>query len=485
MDRRERIEALKAAFLERIVLLDGAMGTEIQRRNPTTADFGGAEYEGCNEHLILSKPELIRSVHESYADAGADIISTDTFGASPLVLAEYALADRAVEINRAAAALARNVADRFSSPSRPRFVAGSIGPTTKAISVTGGVTFEELAEHFRTQAAGLYSGGADFFLVETAQDTRNVKAAIVGIERLFASDAERIPIAVSATIEASGTMLAGQTIDAFWASIAHLDLLYIGLNCATGPDFMTDHIRTLSGLAPVPVACVPNAGLPDEDGHYLETPRAMAGILKRFIESGWVNLIGGCCGTGPEHIREFARVAAGARPRTPPTTRRSFVSGMEYVELDSERRPLLVGERTNVIGSRKFKKLIDQDQFDAAVEVARGQVKNGAEVVDVCLANPDRNEYEDMRRFLEQAVKSVRAPIMIDSTDDRVTGMALTYLQGKAIINSVNLENGEDRFRKVVPLAKVFGAALVVGTIDEHLSEGMAMTRGRKLEIAR
>jgi 5-methyltetrahydrofolate--homocysteine methyltransferase len=485
MDRRGRIEALRSALSERIVVLDGAMGTAIQSRDPKPEDFGGAAYDGCNEHLVLSRPAIIESVHRGYLEAGADVIETDTFGGTPLVLAEYGLADKTREINRAAAALARKVADSFSTPSRPRFVAGSIGPTTKAISVTGGVSFEELVEHFGKQAAGLHEGGADYLLIETAQDARNVKAALVGIERLFAAGAERIPIAVCCTIEASGTMLAGQTVEAFWASVAHMDLLYIGLNCATGPEFMTDHLRTLSTLSKFPVACVPNAGLPDEDGRYLETPGMMASVLERFASSGWVNVIGGCCGTTPEHIRLFAEIASNSKPRRIPKGSRTFVSGIDYVEIDDDKRPLLIGERTNVIGSRKFKKLIEEGQFEAAVEVGRGQVRNGAQVVDVCLANPDRDELADMRNFLECAVKSLRAPVMIDSTDDRVIAMALTYCQGKSIINSINLEDGEERFRKVVPLAKTFGAAMVVGTIDDDPVQGMAIKRDRKLDVAR
>ncbi|HLG18367.1 MAG TPA: methionine synthase [Bdellovibrionota bacterium] len=484
MTRRERENALFQALEERILLLDGAMGTSIQGRHLTAEDFGGASLEGCNENLNLTRPDVIEEIHRQFLEAGTDILETNTFGGTPLVLREYALEKKTIEINRAAARIARQAADRFWTPEKPRFVAGSMGPTTKSITVTGGATFEEMADHYYQQAKGLHQGGVDYFLLETCQDTRNAKAGIMGIQKLFDEGADPIPFAVSGTIEASGTMLAGQTIDAFWASLAHLNLLYMGLNCATGPEFMTDHLRTLSTLCRTHVACVPNAGLPDEDGRYLETPEMIARVLDRFASAGWVNLIGGCCGTTPAHIERLVDVARKHKHRAPSHRKFSFVSGIDFVEIEDGRRPLLVGERTNVIGSRRFKDLIVKDQFEAGAEIARRQIRGGAQVIDVCLANPDRNEWEDMRRFLEKATKMVRAPIMIDSTDARVIAMALTYCQGKAIINSINLEDGEERFEKIVPLARQFGAALVVGCIDDDPKQGMAITRRRKLEVA-
>ncbi|HCU25428.1 MAG TPA: methionine synthase, partial [Deltaproteobacteria bacterium] len=466
-------------------VLDGAMGTAIQQKNLRAADFGGSEYEGCNEHLVLTKPELIRSIHESYLEAGADIVETNTFGATPLVLAEYQLQAKTDEINLAAARLAREAAEKFSTPERPRFVAGSIGPTTKAISVTGGVTFAELIDHFAAQARALCAGGVDYLLLETCQDTRNIKAGLLGIRRVFDEVKQEIPVAVSVTIEPMGTMLAGQGVEALAVSLEQVPLLYLGLNCATGPEFMTDHIRTLSEISETRIACVPNAGLPDEEGRYLETPEMLAKVLGRFGEAGWLNLIGGCCGTHVGHIAALSRLARQVTPRRPKPRQVSTLSGIDYLEITEDKRPLLVGERSNVIGSRKFKELIVAEKFEEAAEVARAQVKQGAQIVDVCMANPDRDEYEDMRRILEQIAKKVRAPLMIDSTDARVLEMALTYSQGKAIINSVNLEDGEERFEKVVPLARKYGAALVVGTIDEDKVQGMGVTRERKLEIAR
>jgi 5-methyltetrahydrofolate--homocysteine methyltransferase len=481
----QRVAALRAALARRILVLDGATGTYLQGCDLSAADFGGPEYEGCNEYLVLTRPDVVTGMHESYLRAGADVVETNTFGGTPLVLAEYGLADQAVALNRRAAELARAAAQRYSTPERPRFVAGSMGPTTKAISVTGGITFWELERTFHDQALGLIQGGVDFLLVETSQDTRNVKAALLGIERARGETGLRVPAAVSCTIEPMGTMLAGQGVEAFYASIMHTELLYVGLNCATGPSFMTDHLRSLAALAKVPVAVMPNAGLPDEDGHYLETPEMMAAVLGRFIDHGWVNVIGGCCGTTARHIEAFAALARGKAPRALPAYQRTFVSGVEFLEITDELRPVVVGERTNTVGSRKFKRLIEAEQFDEASDIARRQVNSGAQVIDINMANPDRDEREDMRRFLEQVIQKVKVPLMIDSTDAAVLELALPYCQGKCILNSINLEDGEERFRAVVPLARTFGAALVVGTIDEDPKQGMAVTRQRKLEVAR
>jgi 5-methyltetrahydrofolate--homocysteine methyltransferase len=460
------------------------MGTAIQNLNLTEGDFGGSELEGCNENLVLTRPDLITRIHEEYLEAGADIIETNTFGGTPIVLDEYGLGAQARELNRSAARIAREAAEKHSSADRPRFVAGSIGPTTKAISVTGGIRFSDLVENFRIQALGLVEGGVDYLLIETAQDTRNIKAALLGADQAMAELGTGIPIAVSGTIEAMGTMLAGQSIEALYTSLAHRDLLYFGLNCATGPEFMTDHIRSAAKLARFPIACVPNAGLPDENGTYLETPEMVARTVQRFVESGWINLVGGCCGTHAGHIRELARLAHAGKPRVAQPASRSILSGVDFLEVTDELRPVIVGERTNVIGSRKFKDLICQGKFEEASEIARAQVKNGAQIIDICLANPDRDELEDIREFLKHAIQKIRAPLMIDSTDEKVIADALTYCQGKAIINSINLEDGEERFEKVLPLVRKFGAAVIVGTIDDDPQAGMGVTRDRKLAIA-
>jgi 5-methyltetrahydrofolate--homocysteine methyltransferase len=482
MSEEPRIARLRETLAERILVLDGAMGTLIQSQHLKAADFGGPELEGCNENLVATRPDLIRGIHRSYFQAGADVTETDTFGGTPLVLGEYGLADQALRINARAAELAREAAaEAEAADGRMRWVAGSIGPTTKAISVTGGITFDALTDTFAVQAEGLVIGGADYLLIETSQDTRNVKAALLGCEAAFQKLGRRVPIAVSGTIEPMGTMLAGQSVEALATSVEHVPLLYLGLNCATGPEFMTDHLRSLAQLTPFPVGCVPNAGLPDENGRYLETPAMIARTLRRFAEEGWLNVVGGCCGTTPEHVRAIAEAVRGVPHRVAHPRLASRLSGVDYLEVTEDVRPVIVGERTNVIGSRKFKDLIVAEQWDDASEVARAQVKRGAQVIDICLANPDRDELADVENFLGSVVRKVRVPLMIDSTDEKVIARALTYCQGKAIINSVNLEDGEERFHKVVPLARRFGAALVVGCIDEI---GMAVSRARKLEVA-
>ncbi|MGD0075956.1 MAG: homocysteine S-methyltransferase family protein, partial [Candidatus Binataceae bacterium] len=461
-----RIELLRGLLNERIVVIDGAGGTSIQTMHLKARDFGGPELEGCNENLVRTRPDAIRELHRSFLEAGADIIETNSFGSTSVVLTEYGLQADARELNRLAAVIAREAADAASSASKPRFVAGSMGPTTKTISVTGGITFDTLCVAYQEQAEGLIEGGVDVLLLETVQDTLNAKAGLVGIERAFAKLGATVAVAVSGTIETMGTLLAGQDIEAFYASLAHRDLLWIGLNCATGPDFMTDHLRTLAQISRFNVAVVPNAGLPDEEGRYNETPEMLAGKLARFVEQGWINLVGGCCGTTPEHIRLLARMVEGAKPRQATAHRRSVVSGLEALTIDDNTRPVIVGERTNVLGSRKFKRLIAEGKIEEAAEIGRRQVRRGAHVLDVCVQDPDREECADLTIFLEALVKKIKVPVMIDSTDHRAIEEALKRTQGKSLINSINLEDGEERFASIVPLARRYGAALVVGCID-------------------
>ena len=484
LTREQRIEALKHALQERILVVDGAMGTAIQALGLTAEEFGGAQYEGCNEYLVVTRPDLIKGIHRGYLEAGADIIETDSFGSTPLVLGEYGLGKRAREISRAAAQIAREVADELSTPERPRFVAGSMGPTTKSIFVTGGITWDELAESYRVQAAGLIEGGVDLLLVETSQDTLNVKAALEGIDRAIEETGVEAPVAVQGTVEAMGTLLGGQDMEAFYTSIAHRDLLWVGLNCATGPEFMTDHIRTLAGLSRFPIACIPNAGLPDEDGRYNETPERIADVLGRFAAEGWLNLAGGCCGTTAEHIERIGEAVRGAAPRRAVEGHETRLSGLEMLLVNQDTRPILVGERTNVLGSRQFKRLITEERLDEAAEMGRRQVRQGAHMLDVCLQDPDRDEVADMTAFLDQLTRKVKVPIVLDSTDAHVLEEGLKRTPGKSLINSINLEDGEERFKVVVPLAKRFGAALVVGCIDDDKVQAQAITRERKLQIA-
>src|ERR1700684_1725958 len=477
--------ALRELLRERILILDGAMGTMLQQANLTAADFGGPDLEGCNENLVLSRPDVVLEIHRKYLHAGSDIIETNSFGSTPVVLAEYGLGEQARRISRVAAELARKAAVGFSKAGKPRFVAGSMGPTTRAISVTGGITFEQLRNNYYEQASGLIEGGADILLLETCQDTRNIKAGLLAIRELARELGQPIPLMVSVTIEAMGTMLAGQGIEALWASLDHVDLIALGLNCATGPEFMTDHVRTLQSLTNRAVSCYPNAGLPNEEGLYQETPTSLADQLERFIDRGWLNIVGGCCGTTEQHIRAIAQMASGKKPRlTPEPNHRAVYSGIEIIEAEDSTRPLIVGERTNVIGSRLFKNLVAAEQWEEATEIARRQVKSGAHIVDVCLQSTDREELNDIPPFYEQLIRKIKAPIMIVRTDPRGVELALTYCQGKSIINSINLEDGEEKFEKICPLARSYGAAVIVGCIDEDPVQAQAFSRERKLEVA-
>jgi 5-methyltetrahydrofolate--homocysteine methyltransferase len=468
---------LSAALAQRILVLDGAMGTMIQAAGLTADDFGGAALEGCNEHLNLTRPDVIKAIHAAYYEAGADCVSTNTFGCAPYVLGEYGLAERAHEITLAAARIARETAGE-------RFVIGAMGPSTRSISVTRNVTFQEVMDAYEVQAAALIAGGADALLLETQQDTLNLKAAAIGVRKALRAAGAAVPLMVSGTIEPTGTMLAGQGVEALCVALEHLGLLSIGLNCATGPEFMTDHLRSLAAIATCFVTVYPNAGLPDERGQYGETPTSLAFKMKRFVDEGWVNAVGGCCGTTPAHIAALAELARGRPARVPALAPPVAVSGVEVVYPAEDNRPLFVGERTNVIGSRRFKELIVAEQFEEAAEIGRAQVRASAQVLDVCLANPDRDESADMDRFMATLTRKVKVPLMIDSTDAAVIELALRHCQGKAIVNSINLEDGEERFEKIVPLLRTYGGAVVVGCIDEDKQQGMAVTRQRKLAIA-
>jgi 5-methyltetrahydrofolate--homocysteine methyltransferase len=475
----ERGQQFEELLRQRIVVLDGSQGVYLQGQGLTAADFGGEQYEGCNEYLVVTRPDVIEKMHRAYYAAGSDVVGTNSFGSTPLVLGEYDLADRAEEISATAAGLARKVAAEFDGA---RFVSGSMGPTTKAISVTGGITFDELIEHYHIQARGLLKGGVDLLLLETIQDTRNAKAGILGTWAAMRDLGFRVPLLISGTIEPMGTMLAGQGVEAFYASVEHSGMTSIGLNCATGPEFMTDHIRTLAATSSSYISCYPNAGLPDEFGKYSETPELMAETLGRFVENGWLNLVGGCCGTTPEYIRQIAEVAHAGKPRQLPTGARvTHVSGIEYVECEESSRPLIIGERTNMTGSRKFRRLIENEQFEEAAEVARAQVRAGAQLIDINLDSTERNPSADMEQFLGLVTRMVKVPLVIDSTNPAVYAAALPYCQGKSILNSINLEDGEKRFEAVTPLARRFGAALVVGCLDEV---GQRITAEEKVDVA-
>ncbi len=482
----ESAKILRELLAERILVLDGAMGTMLQQRNLTAADFGGPALEGCNENLVRTRPDVVSDIHRLYLEAGADVIETNSFNGTKSDLIDYGLADQSYELMVTAARLARNEADEYSTPRRPRFVAGSMGPTRKAITITRNIGFEHLKSDYYNLAKPLIDGGADLLIIETCQDTRNIKAAILAIQKLSREIGSEVPFIISVTIEPMGSMLAGQTIEAMWASLRYAKPLAFGMNCATGPEFMTDHIRTLSQLTGEFVSCYPNAGLPNpETSQYGETPTSLAAQLEKFVDHGWLNVVGGCCGTTEKHIHAIAQMVEGKRPRLRPSeAHRAVYSGIESIEAEESTRPLLVGERTNVIGSRLFKNLVAEEKWEEASEIARRQVRGGAQIVDVCLQSTERDEKKDIPLFYEKLIRKVKAPVMIDTTDSLAIELALTYCQGKSIINSINLEDGEEKFERVVPIAREFGAAVVVGCIDEDPLQAQAFTRERKLAIA-
>ncbi len=481
----QRRQALIDALESRILVIDGAMGTMLQQQHLTAEDFGGPVLEGCNEILVKTRPDVVLGIHRAYLEAGADIIETNSFNGTKSDLVDYGVDGEAYELMTTAARLARQAADEFSTAAKPRFVAGSMGPTRKSITISRTITFPELEQDYYDLAKPLVDGGVDILLLETCQDTRNIKAGLLAIRRLARELGRRLPLMVSGTIETMGTMLAGQTADALYASIEHADLLSAGLNCGTGPEFMTDHLRTLSEMASTRVSCYPNAGLPNVEGEYNETPQTFAEQLERFVENGWLNMVGGCCGTTADHIRVVAQMVAGKRPRPlKPSAHRAYYSGIELVEGEDSNRPLIVGERTNVIGSRLFKNLMAEEKWEEATEIGRRQVKNGAHIVDVCLQSTDRDEIKDIPPFYEKLIRKIKAPVMIDTTDPKAMELALTYCQGKSIINSINLEDGEEKFERTCPIAKAYGAALIVGCIDEDKLQAQAFTRERKLAVA-
>ncbi len=475
-----RAADLARLLRQRILVLDGATGTALAARRLTAADYGGEALLGCHEALVLHRPEVVLELHRSYLAAGADIVETDTFGATPIVLAEYGLAERCREINRRAAELARQACAEASSPGRPRFVAGSMGPTTKALTLTGGITFAELTQAYCVQVEGLAEGGVDVLLIETVQDALNLKAALMACRDV----APHLPVAVSATIEPTGTTLGGQSIEAVAVMVEPWDPLWVGLNCSTGPGPMTEHVRALAALTPSFVAVVPNAGMPDGEGRYHESPAQMAAVLERFAAAGWVNLLGGCCGTTAEHIRLLRHIADAHPPRRPPTYDPARLAGGHAVEIVQQPAPLLIGERTNTLGSKKFRELVRGRRWAEAAEVGRRQVRGGAHALDVCLADPEGDELAAAVSLLVQLRRAVRAPLVIDSTDPAVFSAALELIPGRPLLNSVNLEDGGARLGEVARLARRYGAMVVAGCIDEHPSEGMARTAQRKVQVA-
>lgn len=471
---------------ERVLVFDGATGTNLQNQNLTADDFGGEAYNGCHEHLVLTKPAAMQIVHTDFLDAGADVIETDTFGGSSIVLAEYDLQDKAYELNKAAAHLAKQCALDYSTPDKRRFVAGSIGPTTKLPSL-GHIDFETMRHSFYVQMAGLLDGGADMFCIETCQDILQTKIALCAAQDLFKERRQRIPVIASVTMEATGTMLMGTEIGAALTILEPFDLVdVVGMNCATGPQEMSDHIRYLCHNSPKPVFCMPNAGIPENIGgkaHYHLTPEELSRWLAHFVGDFGVNIVGGCCGTTPNHIRALVQAVSSMAPLvrswnyTPSTA-----SIYAPVPMHLDPPPIIIGERTNANGSKRFRELLNDENYDEMVSLGKEQIREGAHMLDVCVAYVGRNEVKDMEEVVSRFNTQVSIPLMIDSTEYPTIERALQLLGGRAIVNSINLEDGEERLNHILPLCRRYGAAVVALTIDEN---GMAKTREKKLEIAR
>jgi 5-methyltetrahydrofolate--homocysteine methyltransferase len=497
---------LRELLARRILVLDGAMGTMIQRYKLGEEDFRGldrtqrfaahpTDLKGDNELLQLTRPELIQEIHEQYLQAGSDIVETNTFGANRIAQADYGLADLAYEMNVEAARIARRACARFTTEGRPRFAAGALGPTPRTASISPevndpgarNVTFAELAQAYGEQARGLLDGGADLLLVETIFDTLNAKAAIFAIEEEFERRGARVPVIISGTVtDASGRILSGQTVEAFWNSIRHARPLAVGLNCALGAALMRPYIEELAQLADTFVCVYPNAGLPNpmSDTGFDETPEITSGLIEDFARSGFVNIVGGCCGTTPAHIAAIARRVHELAPRAPsPIETRLRLSGLEPLNLGADSLFANVGERTNVTGSRQFARLVLDGQFEQAVVVARQQVENGAQIIDVNMDEAMLDSPAAMARFLNLIASEpdiARVPLMIDSSKWAVIEAGLRCVQGRCIVNSISLKEGEAEFLRQARLARRYGAAMVVMAFDE---KGQADSLERRKQI--
>ena len=496
----KRIQHLKKILNERILVLDGAMGSLIQTYRLTEEDFRGeqfanhpSELKGYNDLLSITQPHIVREIHSNYCQAGSDIIETNTFTSTSVSMADYQLQDQAYQINFAAAQIAREVADEYTSQEKPRFVAGSIGPTNRSCSISPDVndpgyrniTFSELVDSYTTQVEGLIDGGVDILLVETVMDTLNCKAALFAIQSLFEECEMTLPIIVSSDRSGGGGRnLSGQTVEAFWNSIRHVDLLAVGLNCGFGAEQIRPYLVEISKLSDIPIICYPNAGLPNELGHYTQTPEEMGNWMHEFAQNGFVNIVGGCCGSQPEHIEAIVKVAAEYPPRQPEQQERACrLSGLEAFNITPESLFVNVGERTNISGSRRFASLIKNEDYETALEVARDQVDNGAQLIDINMDEGLLDSKDAMVKFLNLIAAEPdisRVPIMIDSSDWQVIEAGLQCVQGKGVVNSISLKEGEEDFLDKASLIKKYGAAVVVFAFDES---GQAETFHHRVEI--
>ena len=467
---------------ERVVIYDGAMGTQIQERNPSLDDLWGKE--NCSEVLVLSRPDMIKDIHAAYFKAGADVVETDTFNGSRIVLSEYDLQDRVHEINKRAAELAREVASDFSTPAKPRYVAGSMGPGTKLPSL-GHITFDAMWQAYFEQAVGLIDGGVDVLLIETCQDILQTKIALAAVFDAMKQAAKRLPVQAQVTLQESGTMLLGTEISAVEAILAPYDCEIVGLNCATGPREMNDAVRYLAHNAPKEISVLPNAGLPHLSGQvYRLTPQDLAEYHKKFITEYGVRIVGGCCGTTPEHIRVVAETCANLEPaRREVTPAAAAASSTSMVPLDLDPKPLIVAEEMNTTTRvESFRNMVRSGNYDDILALAKKLSAEGSHMLDLCCAIVGEDEKGYISSILEKIATRVPAPILVDSTEADVVEEALKRIPGKAVINSINLEDGEKRTSKVLPMAKRYGAAVIALTIDE---DGMALTADKKTVIAK
>jgi len=501
MPQPDRTAELRELLDRRILILDGAMGTMIQRYRLDEAGYRGTQFaahsrdlKGANDILCLTNPKIVEEIHRQYLDAGADIIETNTFNAQAISLADYDLVEYAYDINLAAARLARAACDAYSTPDRPRFVAGSLGPTNRTASLSPdvnnpafrGVTFDELVDAYYTQTRGLVDGGSDILMPETTFDTLNLKAALFAIEKYFADTGIRLPIIASITItDASGRTLSGQTVEACWNSISHAPLLAAGINCALGAKEMRPHIEELASIAPVYLSCYPNAGLPNALGEYDQTPAEMAALLHEYAGNNWINIVGGCCGTTPDFVRAIAETVKSFPPRKPPVVEKHLrLSGLEALTVTPESNFIMVGERTNVTGSPKFAQLIKAGDIEPALAIAKQQIDGGANILDVNMDEGLLDSEKVMTNFLHLIASEpdiARVPIMIDSSKWSVLEAGLKCTQGKSVVNSISLKEGEDKFREQARLIKRYGAAVIVMAFDE---QGQADSIERKVAIS-
>src|SRR5438477_2551592 len=486
----------------RVLIYDGAMGTNIQSYQLTAQDYGGQATEGCNEYLVLTKPSIIEEIHTGFLEAGCDVLETDSFTASRLKLDEYGVGALTHEVNLTAAQLARRLADRYSTAQQPRFVAGSIGPTGMLPSsddpLLGNITYKQLVEIFREQASALLQGGVDVLLIETSQDILEVRAAITGIRHAMREIGSNVPIQAQVSLDTSGRMLLGTDIAAVMTTLVGLQVDIVGLNCSTGPEHMREPVRFLSENCPLPISTIPNAGIPlniNGLAVYPMEPEPMAAALRDFITEFGVNIIGGCCGSSHEHLRAIVKACRHAPRRPRPLADKNVLnkhfariilpfasSGIRATALQQDPPPLLVGERVTSQGSRKAKQALLNEDYDTLLGIGREQVEGGAHVLDVCVALTERtDEAGQMAKTIKKLSMGVETPVVIDSTEPDVIKAALETYPGRAIINSINMENGRQRIESVIPMATEHGAAVVALTIDEI---SMGKTTERKVEIA-